>query len=132
MNRIVHFEIHSKDPVASTAFYKKVFGWNIDKWPSPDMEYWFVMTAPKESKEEGINGGLLIRKGDAPKEGQPVNAFVCTVQVEDIDKSIAAILEAGGTLAQPKFNIANMAWQAYYKDLDGNIFGVHQRINSVK
>ncbi len=124
MNRIVHFEIHAENPERAIKFYQDVFGWTMEKWG--DNEYWMVMTAPKESKEPGINGGLLLRKGSAPTNGQAVNAFVCTVQVDLIDETIKKIEKAGGTVASPKTALPGMAWQAYYKDTEGNIFGVHQ------
>lgn len=131
MNRIVHFEIHASDPERAANFYKQVFGWDIKKWDSPSMEYWMVMTAPMDSKEPGINGGLIIREGSAPTEGQAVNAYVCTIQVEDIDKTIEKLEKAGAIATQTKFDIGGMAWQAYYKDLDGNIFGVHQALTKM-
>jgi len=124
MNRIVHFEIHADDPERAGAFYRNIFGWNIKKWNSPEMEYWIVMTGPKE--EPGINGGLLRRKGGTPAADQCVNAFVCTVEVSNIDDTIKKIEQADGTLALPKFALPKMAWQAYYKDTEGNIFGIHQ------
>ncbi len=126
MNRIAHFEIHADDPERAAKFYKEVFGWDIQKWEGGSMEYWMVMTAPKESAEPGINGGLMRRMGAAPADGAPVSAYVCTVQVENIDAVMAAIENAGGKLALPKFAIPGMAWQAYYKDTEGNIFGIHQ------
>lgn len=125
MNRIVHFEIQAENIERAMKFYTEVFGWEFPKWMDEPL-YMGVMTAPKDSKEPGINGGLLIRKGSAPANGQPVNAFVCTVQVENIDETIKKIEAAGGTLALPKYAIMNMAWQAYYKDTEGNIFGIHQ------
>lgn len=124
-NRIVHFEIQAEDPQRAITFYKEVFGWEFPVWME-EPKYWGVMTAAQDSKEPGINGGLLVRKGPAPTEGQSVNAYVCTVQVDDIDATIAKIEGAGGTLALPKHAIMGMAWQAYYKDTEGNIFGIHQ------
>ena len=133
MNRVVHFEIHADDIERATKFYTTVFGWEIKKWEG--MEYWMIMTAPMDSKELGINGGMVLRKSgpDCPPliPNQAVNAHVCTVQVEDIDKTIATILENGGTLALEKFDIGGMALQAYYKDTEGNIFGIHQRTGAV-
>lgn len=131
-NRIVHFEIHSENPEKAAKFYSDIFGWDIKEWVFPGVEmknenrYWFVMTAEKDSKEAGINGGMLFRRGSAPAKGQPVNAFVCTVQVESFDKTAEKIMSAGGTVALPKMAIQGMAWQGYFIDLDGNIFGVHE------
>ncbi|MBM3272068.1 VOC family protein [Candidatus Kaiserbacteria bacterium] len=131
-NRIVHFEIHAEDPERAIRFYQEVFGWEFPVWMEEPVKYWGVMTAEKDSKELGINGGLLLRKGTTPAEGQPVNAYVCTVQVDDIDATIGKIEGAGGTLALAKHAIMGMAWQAYYKDTEGNIFGIHQPDENAK
>ncbi len=125
-NRIVHFEIHADDPERAAKFYRDVFGWDISKWDDPSMEYWMVMTAPKESTDPGINGGLLRRPVPGSAEGQGANAFVCTVQVDDIDETIQKALAAGAKEAMAKFAMVGMAWQAYYLDTENNVFGLHQ------
>jgi predicted enzyme related to lactoylglutathione lyase len=48
MARIIHFEIPAADPERAAAFYKKVFDWQIEKWPGP-MEYWMVTTGAEGS-----------------------------------------------------------------------------------
>lgn len=131
-DRIVHFEIHAENPERAIEFYKAVFGWDFPVWMEEPVKYWGVMTAPQDSKEPGINGGLMVRKGSAPEEGQPVNAYVCTVEVSSIDETIAKIEEAGGVVALPKHALAGIAWQAYYKDTEGNIFGIHQPDKNAK
>lgn len=125
-NRIVHFEIHAENPERAIAFYKAVFGWDFPVWMDEPVKYWGVMTANQDSKEPGINGGLMVRKGGAPSEDQPVNAYVCTVEVDSIDEVITKIEAAGGVVALPKHALTGMAWQAYCKDTEGNIFGIHQ------
>ncbi len=136
MNRISHFEIHANDLKRAADFYRNVFAWEIEKWPMPegmgDQEYWMVMTGPKDSKEQGINGGLLLRNGKQPEEGDSPNAYVCTAQVENIDDIIAKIEENGGKCKMPKFAFPGMAWQAYYMDTEGNIFGIHQPDKNAK
>ncbi|MFZ2682076.1 MAG: VOC family protein [Patescibacteria group bacterium] len=122
MNRVVHFEIHADDIERARAFYTEVFGWEISQWSG--MDYWMVMTAPKDSPEPGINGGLLQRP--APIMGMGMNAFVCTIQVEDIDAIIAKLEAHKCEVAMSKFAFPGMAWQAYYKDTEGNVFGIHQ------
>ncbi len=89
------------------------------------MEYWMVMTGGRE-EAGGINGGLVRRHGGAPTEGQAVSAFVCTLTVESFDQTAEKILASGGTVALPKMALTGMAWQGYFKDTEGNIFGIHQ------
>lgn len=134
MNRVVHFEIHAEDPKRAAAFYTAVFGWKIEQWG--DQPYWMIVTGEEDkenpSKYPGINGGLMIRKGPAPTEGQAVNAYVCSVTIENIDETIQKIEAAGGTMAVAKFAFPGMAYQAYYKDTEGNIFGLHQPDENAK
>jgi predicted enzyme related to lactoylglutathione lyase len=131
-NRIVHFEIQVDDIERAKKFYAEVFGWTYQDWSGvTGTPYWGILTAPMEadgtpSKEPGINGALLKRPCPAPKPEQGSNAYVCTVQVENFDEVAKKILEAGGTVAMPKFAIGGMAWQGYFLDTEGNTFGLHQ------
>jgi len=125
MNRIAHFEIHAQDPERAVKFYVDCFGWEIKKWEGGQMEYWMVMTG-KQDEPGGINGGLMRRIGAAPVGGEPVNGHVNTIVVDDYDAIAAKILANGGTVAMPKMALVGMAWQGYFKDTEGNIFGLHQ------
>lgn len=130
MNRVIHFEIHSANPERTAKFYNDVFGWNINEWIIPDVQlpdenrYWLVSTG--DPKEPGIDGGILFRHGPAPAEGQAVNAFVCTMGVEEVDECLGKVLAAGGSIAMPKMPIKGVGWIAYGKDTEGNIFGMMQ------
>jgi uncharacterized protein len=35
MGRVIHFELNADDPARAAEFYKKVFGWKIEKWSGP-------------------------------------------------------------------------------------------------
>jgi len=121
MPRVVHFEIHATDPDRAVNFYKTLFGWEFQKWEGP-MEYWLVTTGPNE--QPGINGGLVRRQGEI--DGQAVIAYVCTVDVENLDASVQTAVDNGGQIALPKMPIPGMGWLAYCKDTEGNIFGMMQ------
>ena len=132
INRIVHFEIQVDEPERAIEFYTKIFGWKIDAWPGLGTDYWVVMTADKDSKEPGINGGLLRRPVATPPGQCGTNSYVCTIQVDDFDATAEKILAAGGVVALPKFSLADMAWQGYFLDTEGNTFGLHQVLSAVK
>jgi predicted enzyme related to lactoylglutathione lyase len=123
MSRVVHFEIHAENPQRAVRFYTAVFGWTIKKWDGP-VDYWLVTTGPADQR--GIDGGLVIRRGPAPAEGQPVNAYVCTIGVASVDGTIAKVKASGGTIALDKMPVPGVGWLAYAKDTEGNIFGVPQ------
>ena len=122
MSRPVHFEIHATDPERAAAFYRTVLGWSIDKWG--DQPYWLVVTGPDD--QPGINGGLLPRNGPAPEAGQPVNAFVLTVQVDDLDDTLAKAHAEGATTALDKDFMPGVGWLAYVHDPEGNLLGLLQ------
>lgn len=124
-NRVMHFEIHAADPERAQAFYAAAFGWTFEKWMD-EPPYWGVITAAPDSEEPGINGGMMQRMGEAPHDGAPVNAYTCTVQVADYDAVHERIMAAGGSVALPKQAIPGIAWMGYYKDTEGNIFGINQ------
>lgn len=125
-NRPVHFEIQATDLERAVTFYRDVFGWEMKKWEGGPIEYYMIMTAPHDSKEPGINGGLLKRPAQTPPQECGTNAYVCTMQIDDFDATAKKIEAAGGIVAMPKFALAGMAWQGYFLDTEGNTFGLHQ------
>ena len=130
MNRVVHFEIHAKDLDTIQKFYQDVFGWDI-KDMGPQMGNYRLVTTGKDEPSKqwpGINGGITPRMGEVPKDGEPVNAFVCTIEVENIDAILEKIQKAGGTVATDKMDVPGVGMLAYRKDPEGNIFGVLQPV----
>ena len=128
MNRVVHFEIHAKDPDRMQQFYTDVFGWNITNMGEQMGNYRVVVTGENTAGEKwpGINGGITPRRGEPAQSGQPVNAFVCTISVNDLDKYLDKIKNAGGTMALDKMDVPGVGLLAYCKDPEENIFGVLQ------
>ncbi|HEU4456594.1 MAG TPA: VOC family protein [Longimicrobium sp.] len=123
MPRVVHFEVHAEDPERATRFYTELFGWTITQWGGP-VDYRVITTGP--DGQPGINGGMVRRMGPGPTDGQAVNAYVCTVDVESVDETLERAVALGGTVAHPKMPIPGVGWLAYAKDTEGNIFGIMQ------
>ena len=122
MARAVHFEIHAANPKDLIGFYTSLFGWTFNKWDGGD--YWMIHTGPDD--QPGINGGLMPRRGDLPGPMAAVNAFVITIDVDDVDACVAHAQTLGGSIALPKMAVPGIGWLAYAKDPDGNIFGMMQ------
>lgn len=120
--RVVHFEIPADDQDRAREFYSSAFGWDIS--PVPDMEYSMVMTTPTDQQgtptEPGsINGGMFKKEGE-------LTVPVITVDVEDIDASLAKIAGLGGTVVSPKQPVMDMGFAAYFRDSEGNLMGLWQ------
>ncbi len=122
MSRVVHFEIPVNDPERAASFYRKTFGWKIEKWPGP-MDYWLVTTGA--DGVPGINGGLL-------KKQAPTTATTNTIQVESVDAAVKAVQGAGGKLISAKTAIPTVGYFAYLEDTEGNLFGVMQPDKNAK
>lgn len=120
MPRIIHFEIHASDPEALCRYYADLLGWTFAK--QEGMDYWLIDTGP--SDPPGVNGGLLRRPVPGPAEGQAVNAFVCTVEVDSLERTLARGAELGGVVALPRMPVTGLGWLAYVKDPDGNLLGL--------
>ncbi|EDL66485.1 VOC family protein [Bacillus sp. SG-1] len=131
MGRIVHFEVHVDDMERAVKFYGEVFGWTFEDWSEfAGMPYMGAVRGGED--QPGINGALMQRQGPPPEAGQPMNGYACTMGVEDYDSTEEKILASGGTVALPKYALPGMAWQGYYKDTEGNIFGIHQPDENAK
>ena len=120
--RVVHFEIPFDEGDRARAFYQNVFGWSIV--PMPEMDYTLVSTGPTTEQgppsEPGfINGGLMQRTDG-------FHGPVIVVDVEDIDAALAKVEELGGTTVQPRQEVAQMGFSAYFDDPEGNLMGLWQ------
>jgi uncharacterized protein len=116
MNRFIHFELATDDLEKTAQFYREVFGWQIQKWEGP-IEYWTVMTGDESTP--GINGGLMQTNGE-------FRGTINTIGVDDIDAAIAKVQTHGGEIVMPKGSIPGVGYQAYFKDTNGIIIGLHQ------
>lgn len=120
MPGITHFEIHAGDPERAVRFYRNVFGWNITRWEGG--EYWLVTTGPDD--EPGINGGIIRRRDRV--DGTAVIGYVCSIDVDAIDRYLQAVQDEGGEIVEPRNAVPGLGWLAYAKDTEGNIFALFQ------
>ena len=116
MPRVIHFEIAVDDPERASAFYYKVFGWEIQKWDGP-IDYWLITTG--EDKEPGIDGALMRREN-------PSDSLINIIDVSSVDDFVEKITQTGGEVAVPKTAVPGVGYVAYCKDTEGNTFGIMQ------
>ena len=124
-NRVVHFEIQADDVQRAKSFYEKVFGWEVSQMMTAEqggMDYWGLKTGADGTP--GINGGLYQRPAD-----KKLYTYDCTVQVENLDKSIEDVKKNGGTITSEKMEIPGVGWFAGATDTEGNKLGMMQPTN---
>ena len=132
---IVHCEIRVSDKERAKTFYTTVFDWNIK--PVGNGTYWLVSTgrAIYDSGEVGLDAVLKLREGPAPVDAQPINAFVCNIEVEDLDDALQRVVAAGGKIVRDKQALEGVGFEAFCQDTEGNVFslmhdeGLKQLIN---
>ena len=135
---VVHFEIPADDPERAAAFYRELFGWEIQKWGGAEggdgksgsdggqsggggMEYWMVSTVPTDEQgrptRAGVNGGMMRRQ-------HPGHAPVNYISVENVDEFAKKAQGLGAEVVVPKTPVQGMSWFIWLKDPEANVFGL--------
>ena len=117
MSRVVHFELPVKNLESARNFYGNVLGWQFTKWDGPQ-EYWLITTGA--NSVPGIDGAFYT-------PGPEMSGTVNTVDVDNLDESLARVAANGGMVAHPKMPVPGVGYLAYVKDPEGNMFGMMQR-----
>jgi uncharacterized protein len=117
--RVVHFEIPFDDGDRARGFYEKAFGWQL--MPMPEMGYTLVMSGPSGDQgpsEPGfINGGMMQRE-------EPFTVPNIVIDVANLEETLKAVNEAGGTTVTERQAVGTMGFTAYFKDSEGNLVGL--------
>jgi len=117
MPTICHFEIPAQDLERASAFYRKIFSWEIS--PAPGMpNYWFVSTQSSHGKE-GIGGAIMPMQQD----GERIMMYFDVASVAD---TIAEVEQGGGKILVPKTSVPSYGYFAVCQDTEGNTFGLWQ------
>jgi len=110
MHGFCHIEIPTTDATKSAGFYKRVFDWAINE---SDPNYIQFSTPDNE-------GGGFTTASKPTSDG-----FILYIQVEDIEKKLREIEEAGGKTVKGKTGISpEFGFFALFTDPCGNQLGI--------
>lgn len=123
MDKVVHFEIPTKDFERAKKFYTELFGWEITEWPGSKTRYGMTMTTPTDpntgpTEPGGINGAIM--EPSEPYE----NVTMVTIDVSSIDDYLKKIEAAGGKTLMTKSPVGDMGFMARFQDPEGNVVGL--------
>jgi uncharacterized protein len=119
-NNLSHFAINANDVPRAKAFYQKVFGWKFTPWGPPG----FYLIRTGTDADPGVHGALQGRREIVA--GKPMYGFECTIGVDSIDDTIAAIEANGGKIVMPKFEIETVGTLIFFEDTEGIVIGAMQ------
>lgn len=110
----VWFELLTSDPDAAQRFYGDVVGWTAKSSGMPEMDYRLLSAA------DGEVAGLMKQPGDMG--GGPT--WLGYIGVDDVDASMKAIENAGGTTHMPATTMPGVGRMAMLTDPQGIAFYV--------
>jgi predicted enzyme related to lactoylglutathione lyase len=105
-------DLISPDLEASAAFYRDLFGWQIEEIPGSDGQYWSIANGGRP------NGGLMLM----PPGAHP--AWNLYFAVEDVDAAVAKATELGGATVMGPMDIPNGTRLAVIRDPQNAVFSV--------
>jgi uncharacterized protein len=112
-----HIELLTGDRARAKRFYQSVFGWELEDIPGAD----YTMVRTSEDGIEGGLGGLAQAIGLRPAVP---NGIVPYIRPDDFERTLDAIMQAGGEVLIPKTDVMGYGWFAHFRDPDGNVIGL--------
>jgi len=106
------FELMTNDVEGAQAFYTKLFGWELEKFPMEGSDYWVVKVG-----EDGV-GGIMQKP---PEAAEAPNYWATYITVDDVDKVAADAAALGGTLIVPPMDIPNIGRFCVIMDPQGAV-----------
>ncbi len=113
----IWYELLTTDADAAHEFYTSLFGWTVKDSGEQDADYRTLAAA------DGEIGGLMQLTYDMTAAGaRPM--WLGYIAVEDVDRTLAAIVESGGTIHKAAWDIQNVGRLAMVADPQGAPFYV--------
>jgi predicted enzyme related to lactoylglutathione lyase len=113
---VTHFEIYANDLGTLAAFYRDLFGWQIEQ--APGVDYFMIQT--------GSAGGSPIRGGLSHRPIEGPRSWVHYISVDSLDETVQRVEELGGSVVRPRTAVPKVAWYSVVADPEGNIFALWQ------
>lgn len=113
----IWYQLMSRDPDASKAFYEDVVGWKIGPPPPGEMDYRMI-----EAADGNVGGVLAVTSGMMANGARPM--WLGYLGVDSVDGSVQEIIAAGGAVLVPAWDIPDVGRIAMVADPQGTPFFV--------
>jgi uncharacterized protein len=112
-NAINYIEFTTSDIEQTKRFYANAFGWSFQDWGTDYIGF--------DKASAGIDGGF--RRGESGESAPGKAAPLVVLYSQDLKKTEAAILEAGGKIVVPTFEFPG-GRRFHFADGAGNVLAV--------
>jgi predicted enzyme related to lactoylglutathione lyase len=113
----IWYELLTTDADAAEAFYRDVVGWNVGDSGQEGVDYRILSAG-----NEGVGGLMQLTQGMTDQGARPV--WLGYIAVEDVDATVAAILDLGGGVHMPAMDMPDVGRIAMVADPQGVPFYV--------
>lgn len=110
------FELMTPDPDGAREFYTQLFGWGSKDMDMPNGTYTTLQVG------ESSVAGMTKIPADAPA-GLPPN-WGCYVTVKDVDATCQRVVQLGGKVVMPVFEVPTVGRMAVIQDPQGAVLSV--------
>jgi predicted enzyme related to lactoylglutathione lyase len=119
MNPVVHFEMPYDNVERVIEFYKRTFGWHLQKLGEEMGNYVLATTSDHDIKSDAprgaINGGFFPKRPDWPAQYPAI-----VIAVDNIKQAMKKIEEAGGEVLGEPMEIKGVGQYVSFLDTEGN------------
>lgn len=118
----IWYELLTGDADAAADFYASVAGWHPRPAQQPEVDYRFFWSRAGEDPADGVGGFMAINDEMAQQGLKP--GWLGYLAVEDVDRTVTAITEAGGSVLMPALDMEGVGRMALVADPQGAAFYV--------
>ena len=112
------FEIPVRDLERAMRFYRAAFGYDLQE---QQMGPGRMAGFPMYPGNPGASGTLILDEGYVPSH----HGTLVYISVDDIEGTLAKIVQAGGKTLLPKLSIGEHGAVAHFEDSEGNRVALH-------
>jgi predicted enzyme related to lactoylglutathione lyase len=125
----IWYELLTDDSNAALTFYSAILGWQANDSDKPRMDYRNLHALDGDTGEARDIGGLMQLTDEMRKAGaKPV--WLGYIGVDDVDRTIANIIAAGGKVQMPATDIPHIGRVAMVSDPQGTPFYVMRAVSN--
>jgi uncharacterized protein len=112
-------DLMTTDVEGAKAFYAGLFGWTEETRPGDEAAGDYTMF----SLDGALVAGAFEQRSDQREQGIPPN-WLSYVAVDDVDKSTAVAMDAGGTVLAEPFDVVDAGRMSVIEDPQGAVFAM--------